>query len=196
MEEKEGTRVSVYGASSAQIDEAYIAAAAQFGRLAAARGWTCIHGGGSTGIMGAVTTGALEVGGHVRGIIPKFMVDNGWHDDRLADLVITADMHQRKDLICESGDALVAMPGGVGTLEELAEVMTWRQLGLITKPIVILNTAGYYAPLLELFDKAIAQGFMRASHRALWTVCDTPEQAIDAIAGQLAAGPVKMESKL
>ena len=94
--------------------------------------------------MGAVTDGALDAGGDVTGVIPKFMVNNGWCYHRLVDVIVTADMHQRKQTMSDMADAVIAMPGGVGTLEELLETLTWRQLGLVKVPVIILNTMGYY----------------------------------------------------
>ena len=170
--------VCVFCASSADIDPRYLEAARELGRLLAEGGWRCVNGGGAVGLMGAVTDGALDAGGEVTGVIPKFMVDNGWCYDRLDDVIITADMHQRKQMMSEMGDAVIAMPGGVGTLEELLETLTWRQLGLVKVPVIILNTLGYYDGLLEMLRHAIDEGFMKTSHARLWQVAATPEEAI------------------
>ena len=170
--------VCVFCASSADIDPRYLEAARELGRLLAEGGWRCVNGGGAVGLMGAVTDGALDAGGEVTGVIPKFMVDNGWCYDRLDDVIITADIHQRKQMMSEMGDAVIAMPGGVGTLEELLETLTWRQLGLVKVPVIILNTLGYYDGLLEMLRHAIDEGFMKTSHARLWQVAATPEEAI------------------
>ena len=106
------------------------------------------------------------------------MVDNGWCYDRLEDVIITPDMHQRKQMMSEMADAVIALPGGVGTFEELLETLTWRQLGLVKVPVIILNTLGYYDALLTMLDHAINEGFMKSSHAALWQVASTPAEAI------------------
>ena len=184
--------VCVFCASSANIDERYLEAARELGRLLAQEGWRCVNGGGAVGLMGAVTDGALDAGGQVTGVIPKFMVDNGWCYDRLEDVIVTADMHQRKYMMSEMADAIIAMPGGVGTLEELLETLTWRQLGLVKVPVIILNTLGYFDQLIAMLDHAIDEGFMKPSHAQLWTVADTPAEAIAMLEN---VKPVSFESK-
>ena len=184
--------VCVFCASSANIDERYLEAARELGRLLAQEGWCCVNGGGAVGLMGAVTDGALDAGGQVTGVIPKFMVDNGWCYDRLEDVIVTADMHQRKYMMSEMADAVIAMPGGVGTLEELLETLTWRQLGLVKVPVIILNTLGYYDQLIAMLDHAIDEGFMKPSHAQLWTVAETPAEAIAMLEN---VKPVSFESK-
>ena len=168
----------MFCASSADIDRRYLEAARELGRLLAQGGWRCVNGGGAVGLMGALTDGALDAAGQVTGVIPKFMVDNGWCYDRLEDVIVTADMHQRKQMMSEMADAVMAMPGGVGTFEELLETLTWRQLGLVKVPVIILNTLGYYDPLLAMLQHAIDEGFMKPSHRHLWAVALTPAEAI------------------
>ena len=170
--------VCVFCASSADIDERYLLAARELGQRLAEGGWRCVNGGGAVGLMGAVTDGTLDAGGEVTGVIPKFMVDNGWCYDRLEDVIITPDMHQRKQMMSEMADAVIALPGGVGTFEELLETLTWRQLGLVKVPVIILNTLGYYDALLTMLDHAINEGFMKSSHAALWQVASTPAEAI------------------
>ena len=184
--------VCVFCASSANIDERYLEAARELGRLLAQEGWRCVNGGGAVGLMGAVTDGALDAGGQVTGVIPKFMVDNGWCYDRLEDVIVTADMHQRKYMMSEMAYAVIAMPGGVGTLEELLETLTWRQLGLVKVPVIILNTLGYFDQLIAMLDHAIDEGFMKPSHAQLWTVADTPAEAIAMLEN---VKPVSFESK-
>lgn len=170
--------VCVFCASSANIDARFLDDARELGRRLAEGGWRCVNGGGAVGLMGAVTDGTLDAGGKVTGVIPKFMVDNGWCYDRLEDVIITADMHQRKQTMSEMADAVIALPGGVGTLEELLETLTWRQLGLVKVPVIILNTLGYYDTLLAMLQHAIDEGFMKASHSQLWQVAATPADAI------------------
>ena len=184
--------VCVFCASSANIDERYLLAARELGQRLAEGGWRCVNGGGAVGLMGAVTDGTLDAGGEVTGVIPKFMVDNGWCYDRLEDVIITADMHQRKHMMSEMADAVIALPGGVGTLEELLETLTWRQLGLVKVPVIILNTLGYYDALLAMLQHAIGQGFMKESHAQLWQVAATPAEAIAMLKD---SRPVEFESK-
>ena len=184
--------VCVFCASSANIDGRYLEAARELGSLLAKGGWRCVNGGGAVGLMGAVTDGALDAGGQVTGVIPKFMVDNGWCYDRLEDVIVTADMHQRKHMMSEMADAVIAMPGGVGTFEELLETLTWRQLGIVKTPVIILNTLGYYDPLLAMLQHAIDEGFMKPSHNRLWAVASTPAEAIASLED---SGPIAFESK-
>ena len=184
--------VCVFCASSARIDEGYLSDARELGRLLAEGGWRCVNGGGAVGLMGAVTDGALDAGGEVTGVIPKFMVDNGWCYDRLEDVIVTADMHQRKYMMSEMASAVIALPGGVGTLEELLETLTWRQLGLVKVPVIILNTLGYYDELLQMLDHAIGEGFMKPGHAQLWQVAATPEEALNLLNE---SKPVEFESK-
>ena len=184
--------VCVFCASSADIDARYLEAARELGALLAEGGWRCVNGGGAVGLMGAMTDGALDAGGEVTGVIPKFMVDNGWCYDRLVDVIVTADMHQRKQMMSEMADAVIAMPGGVGTLEELLETLTWRQLGLVKVPVIILNTLGYYDALLEMLRHAIDEGFMKPGHAALWEVAATPAEVIALLEN---TRPVEFESK-
>ena len=184
--------VCVFCASSADIDTRYLEAARELGGRLAEGGWRCVNGGGAVGLMGAVTDGTLDAGGMVTGVIPKFMVDKGWCYDRLEDVVITADMHQRKQIMSEMADAVIALPGGVGTLEEMLATLTWRQLGLVKVPVIILNTLGYYDALLEMLHHAIDEGFMKSSHAALWQVATTPAEAITLLDNY---HPVEFESK-
>ena len=192
MKEEIRGNICVFCASSANIDSRYLEAARDLGGLLAREGWRCVNGGGAVGLMGALTDGVLDAGGKVTGVIPKFMVDNGWCYDRLDDVVITADMHQRKQMMSEMASAVIAMPGGVGTLEELLETLTWRQLGLVKVPIIILNTMGYYDPLLAMLHQAIDEGFMKESHARLWRVAATPTEAV-ALLDDIS--PVEFESK-
>ena len=195
MNETRPTSVLVFAASSASVGEVYSSAARRLGELIARRGWTTVNGAGASGLMRAVSDGALDAGGHVTGVIPLFMVNNGWNYDRLPELIITADMHERKQHMSSITDAVIALPGSVGTLEELFEALTWRQLGIIDKPIVLLNTAGFFTPLTDMLRHCIDEGFLKPSHAALWTVADTPEQAVDAVAGQLGHPSTPIEPK-
>ncbi|HTN68498.1 MAG TPA: TIGR00730 family Rossman fold protein [Dysgonamonadaceae bacterium] len=168
----------VYSASSNTIDNIYIDAAGRLGELLAKNNITCINGGGNLGLMRAVIDSVLSHGGKVKGVIPKFMVDSGWCHQELSEQIVTDTMHERKQKMAELSSAAIALPGGVGTLEELLEIITWKQLGLYRHPIVILNTNNYYDPLLAMLDNMIDQNFMHQRYRTMWRVVDTPEEAI------------------
>ena len=171
--------VCVYSASSTKIAPAYFAAAEELGRLLAMRGINLINGAGSIGLMAATSNAALAEGGTVTGVIPRFMVEQGWNHTGLTRLVETETMHERKQLMAEMSDGVIALPGGCGTMEELLEIITWKQLGLYLKPIVILNVNGFYNPLLEMLQQAIDENFMRREHGSIWQVATTAEEAIE-----------------
>lgn len=171
--------VCVYSASSTKIDEVYFNAARQLGQLLAKRRIRLINGAGSIGLMRSVADAVLENGGEVTGVIPKFMVEQGWHHTGLTKLVEVESMHERKQLMADLSDAVIALPGGCGTLEELLEIITWKQLGLYLNPIVILNTNGFFDPLLDMLTRAIDENFMRRQHGEIWHVATTPEEAVE-----------------
>ena len=173
--------VCVYSASSTKIDEVYFNAARQLGQLLAKRRIRLINGAGSIGLMRSVADAVLENGGGVTGVIPKFMVERGWHHTGLSKLVEVESMHERKQLMADLSDAVIALPGGCGTLEELLEIITWKQLGLYLNPIVILNTNGFFDPLLDMLTRAIDENFMRRQHGEIWHVATTPEEAVELI---------------
>ncbi|UAK42151.1 TIGR00730 family Rossman fold protein [Bacteroides nordii] len=173
--------VCVYSASSTKIDEVYFNAARQLGQLFAKRRIRLINGAGSIGLMRSVADAVLENGGEVTGVIPKFMVEQGWHHTGLTKLVEVESMHERKQLMADLSDAVIALPGGCGTLEELLEIITWKQLGLYLNPIVILNTNGFFDPLLDMLTRAIDENFMRRQHGEIWHVATTPEEAVELI---------------
>lgn len=171
--------VCVYSASSTQIAPAYFEAATQLGRLLAIKGINLINGAGSIGLMAATSNAALAAGGTVTGVIPRFMVKQGWHHTGLTRLVETENMHERKQLMARMADAVIALPGGCGTMEELLEIITWKQLGLYLNPIVILNVNGFYDPLLSMLQQAVDQHFMRPEHAGIWRVATTAEEAVE-----------------
>ena len=140
--------VCVYCASSTQIDEKYFRAAEELGHLIAGHGLTLITGAGKLGLMNTIENAALEAGGKVTGVIPTFMVREGWHHEGLTELIETPSMHERKQTMANLSDGIIALPGGCGTMEELLEIITWKQLGLYVNPIVILNVDGFYDALL------------------------------------------------
>lgn len=171
--------VCVYSASSTKIASIYFEIAEELGHLLARKGINLINGAGSSGLMGTISNAALQAGGNVTGVIPRFMVEQGWHHQGLTHLVETETMHERKQLMAEISDGVIALPGGCGTLEELLEIITWKQLGIYLKPIVILNVNGYFDPLLDMLQKAIEENFMREEHRAIWQVAATAEEAVE-----------------
>lgn len=172
-------KVCVYSASSTQIDEAYFTAARTLGTLLAEKGISLINGAGKMGLMAAVTDAVMQHGGEAIGVIPRFMVEQGWHHTGMSQLLVVNDMHERKQTMAKLSDAVIALPGGCGTLEELLEVITWKQLGLYLNPIILLNTKGYFTPLLEMMQRAVDEHFMRIQHAAIWRVAQTPEEAVE-----------------
>lgn len=170
--------VVVYGASSAEAEKVFVDAAYELGGLIAHAGKRLVSGAGSTGLMAAVENGALDAGGVSIGIIPQFMVDNGWLHEGLTEVIITPSMHERKNRMARMADAVIALPGGTGTFEELFEIITWKMLGLFVKPIVILNTDNYYDPLLEMLDRTARRHFMNPVFSKLWAVAQTPQEAL------------------
>lgn len=171
--------VCVYSASSTQVHSCYVECAETLGRLLAQRKIRLINGAGKMGLMRACADSVLANGGEVTGVIPHFMIEQGWHHLGLTELVETETMHERKQRMVDLSDGIIALPGGCGTLEELLEVITWKQLGLYLDPIVILNVNGFFEPLLAMLQKAVEEHFMRLEHAAIWTVAHTPEEAVD-----------------
>ena len=144
-------------------------------------GATTVYGGGSVGSMGHLADAALAAGGRVIGVIPSFMHDLEWAHRGLSELLVVNDMHERKRLMIDSVGAVVALPGGCGTFEELFEAITWKRLGLFGGAIVIVNTEDFYRPLIELLERSIGRRFMDERHRAMWKIVAQPEQVLDAI---------------
>lgn len=173
--------VCVYSASSTKIDPVYFDAAACLGKLLAEKQIRLINGAGNIGLMRAVADAVLQNEGEVTGVIPQFMVEQGWHHTGLTKLVEVESMHERKQLMADMSDAVIALPGGCGTLEELLEIITWKQLGLYLNPIVVLNINRFFDPLFEMLDKAIDENFMRRQHGDIWHVANTPEEAVGLI---------------
>ena len=173
--------ICVYSASSTKIDQVYFDAAAQLGRLMAEHHIRLVNGAGSIGLMSAVADAVIANDGEVTGVIPTFMIEQNWHHKGLTELVEVESIHERKQLMAKLSDAIIALPGGCGTLEELLAIITWKQLGLYLNPIVILNINGFFEPLLAMLDKAIDQNFMRKEHGEIWTVATTPSQALEQI---------------
>lgn len=171
--------VCIYCASSTQIDNCYFEAAQQLGTILASKQIRIINGAGSIGLMRAVSDAALEAGGQVTGVIPSFMVEQGWHHEGLSELHVTNTMHERKQRMADLSEGIIALPGGCGTMEELLEAITWKQLGLYLHPIVILNIRGFFDPLIEMLHRAAEQHFMRPQHLDIWQTASTPEEAVE-----------------
>jgi len=173
--------ICVYCASSSRVASLYSEAATRLGSLIARKGMTLVTGGGCQGLMRAVEDGALCNGGKAIGVIPRFMIEAGWQHPSLTELRVTENMHERKKLMADLSDAVIALPGGCGTMEELLEIITWKQLGIYLNPIVILNTEGYYNHLIEQLSHAVEEHFMGEIHGKIWSVASTPEEALSII---------------
>ncbi|MDF1561271.1 MAG: TIGR00730 family Rossman fold protein [Bacteroidales bacterium] len=174
-------RVCVFAASSSRIDNAYLQAAGELGTAFAREGVHAVFGGGGIGLMGILADNMLAAGGKITGVIPEFMIDEGWGHAGVSDMIVTADMSERKKTIFAMSDAAVALPGGVGTLEELTEVITLKQLGQFNKPIIIVNVNGFYDHLIEFFDYMFRGNFIRLEHKDIWQIVTTAEEVVPAI---------------
>lgn len=173
--------VCVFCGSSVGAGPAYVEAATTFAREAVSRKIRLVYGGASVGLMGALADAALEAGGNVVGVIPRALVDREIAHRGLTELRVVTTMHERKAMMAELSDAFVALPGGLGTLEELFEVWTWGMLGLHDKPYGVLDTAGYYGPLIRFLDHARDEGFIRPPQRAMLTVRESPAELLTAL---------------
>ena len=171
--------VCVYSASSTKIASVYFEAAEKLGSLLAKLHIRLINGAGSIGLMRSVADAVLENGGEVTGVIPHFMVEQNWHHTGLTELIEVTSMHERKQKMANLSDGIIALPGGCGTLEELLEIITWKQHGLFLNQIIILNLYGFFDPLLEMLERAIEENFMRRQHGDMWKVARTPEEAVE-----------------
>lgn len=175
-------KICVFCASSGKIAPVFFEAAETLAREAALAGHTIVCGGGSVGLMGKLVDTVRLCGGRIVGVMPRFMRQVEWQHEGLDELILVDTMHQRKALLIEQADAVVALPGGCGTLEELMEVITLKRLGQFSKPVVIVNTAGFYNHLLALFDEMIAQRFLSPEHQKAWAIVERPEDLWQAIA--------------
>jgi uncharacterized protein (TIGR00730 family) len=185
--------VCVYCGSGPGTEPAYIEAAREFGRLLAAEGVGLVYGGGSRGLMGAVATSVLDHGGHVTGIIPAFLESREHTLRRAQEVIVTPDMHVRKQTMFDKADAFVALPGGIGTLEELVEQLTWAQLGRHKKPILIVNVAGFWDPLCVLLEHMRGTQFIRPEFAVILLVAERVEEALPML--QAAAAKVSESEK-
>ena len=175
-------RVTVYASSSERIDRRYFAVAEDVGRRIAARGWDLVWGGGRYGLMGAVSRGARAGGARTIGVILQEFIDKNVHCSDAHRMDSCTDMRSRKRGLDESGDAFLALPGGLGTLEELLEVLSFKQLGFHDRPVVILDAFGYWQPLLQMIERGFAEGFVQPQVRGMFTVAADAATAIDQIA--------------
>ncbi|MDX9747578.1 MAG: TIGR00730 family Rossman fold protein [Paludibacter sp.] len=173
--------ICVYCASSSMVRDVFYQAAEQLGTLLAKENKRLVYGGGHRGLMGKIADTMIAEGGEVTGIMPRFMTEVEWNHTGLTEMILVDSMHERKERMAQMADAVVALPGGCGTLEELLEVITWKRLGMFPKPIIICNTEGYFDPLIEMLNRSVDENFMREEHRMMWQVVDTPEKVIQAI---------------
>lgn len=188
-------RLAVFCGSSSGTRPEYVESARRAGQVLAQRGIGLVYGGGAVGLMGAVADGALSVGGEVIGVIPHGLAPKEVAHQGLTDLRIVDTMHERKAMMADLVDGFITLPGGIGTLEELAEVLTWAYLGIHAKPCGVLNQAGYYDPLLSFLDHAVAEGFFKAKYRALLLVDNQIEPLLDKFASYDPSGVRKWLGK-
>jgi len=175
------SKVCVFCASSHKVDKKYFEVARNLAKVLVENKITTVYGGGAVGLMGILADTVIEKKGEIIGIIPEFMMDVEWGHKSISDLLIVKDMHERKKKLIENIDAIIVLPGGSGTLEETMEVITLKRLGKFTKPIIFVNTDGFYNHLFDFFDKMIEEKFMREEHRKMWSSVNLPEEIILAI---------------
>lgn len=181
--------ICVYcGASRGKRPE-YAALARNLGTLLARRGITLVYGGGNVGLMGVVADATLAAGGKVVGVIPRALLEREVSHGNLTELVVVNDMHERKLTMATRADGFIALPGGIGTLEELFETLTWLQLGFHGKPIALLDATGYFSALLAFLDNMVAEGFLIAAHRDLLMTATDPEELLERMSGFVAPNP-------
>lgn len=171
--------VAVYCASSTQVGQAYVEDAAKLGELFAKHGVTLVYGGGAVGLMGAICDAVKAHGGKAIGVIPRFMVEKGWLRPGLDEVIEVETMAERKRIMAEITDAAMALPGGVGTFDELMDIVALKKLGLYLKPVVIVNTQNYYQPLATLLERSVTEHFQDEKFRHVWRMANTPEEAMD-----------------
>lgn len=170
--------VTVYLSSSNSVPKVYFDAARELGHAIAAQGWTLVYGGNAVGCMGVLADAARAAKGRVVGVTPKVLVDKGITDQHCHELITTDTMRERKAILEDRADAFIALPGGLGTFEEIFEIIVGRVLGSHAKPVILLNIAGYYGPLLAMIDHGVEQGFIKAGQRSGFQVCQTVPEAI------------------
>jgi uncharacterized protein (TIGR00730 family) len=171
-------RVCIFCASSNQVSDIYLKSAFETGKVLACMGVTVVYGGGLVGSMGSLANAVLDHKGYLIGIIPQFMMDLEWGNSKVSEMIVVESMSERKIRMLENSDAVIALPGGTGTLDELMEVLALKKLGKYTKPIIILNTGGFYDHLLMFFDKMIDDKFIRPEHKKLYEIASKPEEIL------------------
>ena len=186
--------ITVYCSSSPRVPEVYFRAGAELGSAIALAGWGLVYGGNRIGVMGALADAARAGGGRVVGITPQLFIDKGIGDERCHEMVIADSMRHRKALMESRGDAFVALPGGLGTFEEIFEIIVARQLGYHAKPIVLLNIAGYFAPMLTMIEHGIEQSFIKPSARDAFVVTSDASSTIELLRRRLPETPEPAES--
>ena len=174
-------RICIYCSSSNQIAPIFFEETKKLAHIFLEHNIEVVFGGGSSGLMGAIADVYCEAGGKIQGVMPTFMREIEWAHKGVSDFIFTEDMRERKELLIKDTDAVVTLAGGTGTLEELMEVITLKRLGKYLKPIVILNTSGFYDDLKQLFEKMIKEKFVHEAHRDMWVFVDRPDQVLDAI---------------
>ena len=173
--------ICVFCGSAVGVRPEYAATARDLGHTIAEREYGLVFGGGSVGLMGVAANAALAAGGEAVGVIPDVIVDLEVGHNGLTELCVVRSMHERKAMMAERSDAFIALPGGFGTMDEFMEIVTWAQLGIHSKPCVLVNVAGYYDPLLRFLEFAVEDGFIRPENRGLILVAQTPEEALEII---------------
>ena len=173
--------VCVFAASSSRVDQKYCREAALLGSLLAGAGIDVVFGGGGIGLMNDLADAVIENGGRITGVIPAFMQAEGWGHNGVTETIVTRDMSERKKKMFEMSDAVIALPGGVGTLEELTEAITLKQLSLFHGQILILNTRGFYDSLIDFIDRMVDSNFLRKEHKGIWKVVNTPDEIMEAL---------------
>jgi len=182
--------ICVYCGSRHGVQPQYADMAAQLGRLIGERGWRLVYGGGKVGLMGVVADAVLAAGGQAIGVIPDSLRRREVGHEGLTELHVVQTMHQRKQMMAERADAFVALPGGIGTLEELFEAWTWRQLGYHDQPIGLLNVAGYYDPLLAFMRRTVTEGFLSDAQLDMVDIDDNPARLLDTLASKIPHTPI------
>lgn len=170
--------ICVFASSSSRINSEYATVASNLGLLLAKANIDVVYGGGGIGLMGKLADAVLENGGRITGVIPSFMKDEGWDHSAVSEMIITSDMGERKKRMFALADAVVALPGGVGTLEELTEAMTLKQLGLYNGPIIILNTLNFYKSFIDFLEHMVSGNFLRYEHKGMWEIAETAEEVL------------------
>jgi uncharacterized protein (TIGR00730 family) len=174
-------KICVFAASSDKVDKSYFNATEKLALEFVKNNIDIVYGGGAYGLMGKLADVVIQNGGKIQGIIPKFMLDVEWGHKLVTDMILVETMAERKAKFLEGIDAIVSLPGGCGTFEELLEAITLKRLGQFTKPIIILNTNEYYNPLKEMLERSIQENFMNTRHRDIWSFVDEPKEVIPAI---------------